>query len=63
LAVWASPAAAATIKVNCSSQDLQAKITAATPGSTLSVEGRCSGNFTIDKDLTLQGSTTATLDG
>jgi len=33
------------------------------PGSTLSVEGRCPGNFTIDKDLTLQGSTTATLDG
>src|SRR5206468_3163562 len=39
------------------------KITAASPGDTLKIKGTCLGNFTVDKNLTLQGNTTATLDG
>ena len=56
---WAGPT------VNCSGGgDLQAKITAAPPGSTILVEGTCRGNFVIKgKALTLRGNPSATLDG
>jgi hypothetical protein len=64
-AVGAGGALAATT-VNCApfgSDNLQAAITAAAPGSTLLIKGRCAGNFTVPKNLTLTGSPTATLDG
>ena len=40
---------------------MQTAINAAAPGSTLLVDGTCTGNFSIQKDLTLSGP--ATLDG
>jgi nitrous oxidase accessory protein NosD len=61
--VIGSPASAATITVNCSSQNLQTKINAAAAGSTLLIKGTCVGNFTVDKNLTLKGNPSATLDG
>jgi nitrous oxidase accessory protein NosD len=36
--------------------DLQAAIDAAAPGDTLSIVGRCDGNFVIDRSLTIQGA-------
>jgi fibronectin-binding autotransporter adhesin len=67
-AVWAftsipAPALAATINVSCPAQNLQTKIDAATAGSTLLITGTCRGTFLVDKDLTLKGDPTATLDG
>lgn len=58
-----SPVAAATMSVDCAADPsaLQPAIDAAEPGDILNVTGTCFGNFTIDKDLTLQG--TGTLDG
>ena len=42
--------------VNCYADgNLQAAITAASPGATLIVHGTCTGNFTIGDNLTLQG--------
>jgi Bacterial Ig-like domain (group 3) len=43
--------------------DLQAAINAANPGDTLDVTGHCTGNFIVNKDLTLQGEGSAVLDG
>ena len=54
----ASPAG---ITVHCPTDNLQNAINAAAPGSTLLVDGTCTGNFYIDNDLTLSGP--ATLDG
>src|SRR4029077_14086413 len=67
LAVGAGPAAAALATVHCppyGGDSLHAKISAGTPGDTLLIRGTCTGNFTVSKNLTLQGaSTAATLDG
>jgi hypothetical protein len=63
LAGATSPALAATVDVDCSSMNLQNKINAATGGSTLLITGTCVGNFTVDKNLTLRGNPSATLDG
>ena len=49
------------ITVHCPTDNLQNAINAATPGSTLLVDGTCVGNFYIDSNLTLSGP--ATLDG
>ena len=54
----ASPAG---IAVNCPADNLQTAINAAAPGSTLLLDGTCTGNFSIQKDLTLSGP--AILDG
>jgi hypothetical protein len=54
----ASPAG---ITVHCPADNLQTAINAAATGSTLRVDGTCTGNFSIDKDLTLSGP--AILDG
>jgi hypothetical protein len=63
LALPVEPALAATIHVNCDTEDLQPRITAAAAGSTLLIKGTCYGNFTVDHQLTLKGDPTATLDG
>ncbi len=59
-----SPALAAVSAdpVDCATTPLQEAIDAAEPGSVLTLSGLCTGNFEIDKDLTLKGSP-ATLDG
>jgi hypothetical protein len=58
----AAPAGASLgITVNCPADNLQDAIYAAPAGSTLLVSGTCTGNFYINKDLTLSGP--ATLDG
>src|SRR5262249_8163213 len=57
------PAASASTSVNCATQHLQPKLDAAPAGSIVLVKGICIGPFTIDKNLTVQGSPTATLDG
>jgi hypothetical protein len=59
----ATPGFASTINVNCSTQSLQSKINSAPAGSTLLIKGTCLGNFVVDKNLTLKGDPTATLDG
>jgi hypothetical protein len=63
LLLGAAPAAAATT-VNCppyGSDDLQATIKAAAPGSTIVVNGTCTGTFDNDgTDLTLQGASSRT---
>ena len=54
------PAGAATTNVNCppyGAASLQSAITAASPGDTLDIHGTCVGNFTVAKNLTLQGVT------
>jgi fibronectin-binding autotransporter adhesin len=66
LLVPAGPSAlGATPSVNCNAGgNLQAKIDAAAPGSTILVKGTCFGSFEISgKGLTLKGNPTATLDG
>src|SRR5437899_2977513 len=57
--------AAKRIHVDCAhGADLQAAIDAAASGSTLHVKGTCTGQFTISKDLVLEGhGKRATLDG
>ncbi len=60
--VLAGPTSAAVVNVNCATQNLQAQIDAANPGDTLRVKGTCEGSFTVDKDLTLDGTPSATLD-
>jgi hypothetical protein len=56
--------AAPAIAVNCSTDNLQTQINAAAPGSTLLVSGTCKGQFTISRNLVLQGQgTSPTLDG
>jgi hypothetical protein len=65
LVIGAGGAAAAPVAVNCppyGADSLQAAITAASPGDTLLIKGTCTGNFTISKNLTMQGSPVATLD-
>ena len=49
------------LTVHCPADNLQTAINAAAPGSTLLVDGTCTGNFSIEKDLTLSGP--AILDG
>lgn len=67
LVVGALPAGAATIDVYCppyGADNLQTAITGAAPGSTLAIHGTCTGNFTVNKNLTLQGVTAgASLNG
>jgi predicted outer membrane repeat protein len=60
---FANTAGAATVKVNCATQNLQNKINAAPAGSTILIKGTCVGNFVVAKRLTLKGNPTATLDG
>jgi hypothetical protein len=62
--MWAAvPArAAAAIAVNCATTDLQTAINTAPSGSTLSVNGSCTGTFTISTSLRLVGRGTAVLD-
>jgi len=55
--------AAAAITVDCSVTNLQIAIDKASPGTTLAVNGICSANYAIDKNLTLRGQGTAVLDG
>jgi hypothetical protein len=62
MGLTAIPASAATINVNCSTQSLQAKISAAPAGSTLLIKGTCDGDFSVDRSLTLRGDPSATLD-
>lgn len=50
-----------TITVHCPADSLADAINGAAAGSTLLVDGTCTGNFYIDKDLTLSGP--AILDG
>ena len=59
----ATPAGAspAGITVNCPTDNLQDAINSAAAGSTLLVDGTCTGNFYINKNLTLSGP--AILDG
>lgn len=54
-------AIASGITVHCPADNLQFAIYNAEPGSTIVVDGTCTGNFYIDKDLTLTGP--AVLDG
>jgi hypothetical protein len=67
LVVGAGAAGAAVTTVNCPPfgvDSLQAAITAAAPGDTLSIRGTCTGNFTVAQNLTLQGvASGATLNG
>lgn len=50
--------------VNCAERNLQGAIDSAPAGGELEVTGRCTGNFTIDKDLLLVGEGAgAVLDG
>src|SRR5438105_1669976 len=55
--------AVSTIHVNCSRQDLQAKIDLASPGSIRVITATCHGNFHLAQDMTLKGTKSATLDG
>jgi predicted outer membrane repeat protein len=59
----ATPAGASggDITVHCPDDDLGFVISQAAPGSTIVIDGTCTGNFYIDKDLTLKGP--AVLDG
>ncbi|MFF4042073.1 hypothetical protein [Streptomyces sp. NPDC001816] len=59
----ASPATAAQTAVNCPTNDLQTAINNASSGDTLLVRGTCTGNFVIDRNLTLIGRRGAVLDG
>ena len=63
LVVLGQAASAATLHVNCSTENLQSKIDSAPGGSTLLVTGTCIGTFTLSKSLTIEGNPTATLDG
>ncbi|MFL5796423.1 MAG: choice-of-anchor Q domain-containing protein [Actinomycetota bacterium] len=58
-----SEVAHAATAVNCPGDNLQTAINAATAGDTLDVSGHCTGNFTINKNLTLQGDGATVLDG
>ncbi|MEA2550518.1 MAG: hypothetical protein QOE25_287, partial [Actinomycetota bacterium] len=60
-AAAANPCSATDVRTGTASSDLQAAIDAAAPGDTIQVHGRCIGQFTIAKDLTLVGL--GTLDG
>jgi hypothetical protein len=63
--MWLSmpmPAHAGTITVDCATQDLQTAITGAPVGSTILVQGTCTGNFFVGEGLTLEGDPSATLD-
>src|SRR6185503_13011054 len=54
--------AGADVAVNCDNQQiLQTKIDNAAPGATVLIKGTCIGQFTVAKNLTLQGNPTATL--
>jgi hypothetical protein len=59
--VAAAGASPAGITVQCPTDNLQDAINSAAAGSVLLVDGTCTGNFYINKDLTLSGP--AVLDG
>jgi hypothetical protein len=61
----AVPARAATIAVDCStdSSALATALAAASSGDKLTITGTCDGTYEVSRDLTLQGSGGATLDG
>src|SRR5215510_8683650 len=63
LASAPNASAAAPTVVDCSTTDLQTAIDNSDSGTTLAVSGTCSGNYTIDKDMTLRGRGDAVLDG
>jgi hypothetical protein len=67
VASLASPSYAATTAVHCESgANLQTAINSASPGATLSVTGKCVGNFVVGKNLKLTANTysgAVTLDG
>jgi hypothetical protein len=58
---FAAPSGAVTFKVDCSKRVLQNRIDAVPAGSTILVKGRC-GAITVDKNLTLDGNPSATID-
>lgn len=58
-----SEADAARATVDCATDDLQAAIDNAAPGTRMQVRGTCVGNFTINKDLRLVGHHDATMRG
>jgi hypothetical protein len=49
--------------VNCATASLKDALASAPVGSTVRVKGTCTGQFRIDRNLTLAGAPTATLDG
>lgn len=60
LVLGSAVANAATTNVNCppyGAANLQSAIAAASPGDTLNIHGTCTGQFTVAKNLTLQGVT------
>ena len=60
----AAPAAgAATTTVDCDTDSLSDAIAAASPGDTLKISGVCTGQFIVDKNLTLTGAPNAEIDG
>lgn len=63
--VWSAPRAlAATRFVDCDDGgDLQAIIDAADPGDAVIASGTCEGQFKVDKDLSILGFFSVTLDG
>jgi hypothetical protein len=63
LVLTTGPASAAPIHVDCPQDDLAAALSAAPYGGTVQVSGTCTGNFSVQKNLTIVGAPTATLDG
>ena len=59
----AEAGAPAAKTVNCNTGDLQSALNAAPDGGTVTVKGTCDGSFDINKNLTLEGAPTATIDG
>ena len=58
------PAFAVDVTVNCPADSLQAAIDAAAPGDSITVNGVCDENITVDKDLNLAGGVLGgTIDG
>ncbi|HEY7283609.1 MAG TPA: choice-of-anchor Q domain-containing protein [Actinomycetota bacterium] len=59
-----APDASAVVKtVDCAKTDLAPVLLSIPTNSTVKLKGTCTGNFTADKNLTLVGTPTATLNG
>jgi hypothetical protein len=63
IVVVAAPASATTITVDCSHASLATAISSAPSDATLKISGVCTGNFVVDRNLTLTGLPTAKLNG
>jgi hypothetical protein len=64
VAAGTAAASASVKKVNCNSNgDLQSALDAVNAGGTVQVTGVCTGTFSIAKNVTINGSPSATLDG